>query len=65
MLEKFEIGKRYIFKKELHAKVLGERQEVCGWVDKVDGKEVIVKDEYFAVAGKREYNIIPMWCEEV
>lgn len=65
MLEKFEIGKEYVFRKELYLTFKQENDEIYAWVDKINGKKVNVKDAYFGVAGKREYNIIPAWCEEV
>lgn len=65
MLERFEMDKEYVFRKELYVKTKKDWEEIYGWVDKIDGEKVNVKDAYFGVAGKREYNIIPAWCEEV
>lgn len=70
-LEKFEVGKRYRFNKELfieHCKQDGDSEEniqfhLDAWADEIDNKFVNVIDENIGEVGW--YNVTPRWCEEV
>ena len=60
MAEKFEKGKRYIFRKKLFIEVEKDDYEACkSWVDECDGQEV---ESGWRIGG---YMIAPEWCEEV
>ena len=62
MAEKFEEGKKYIFRKKLFIEAeqgTSIEYEACkDWVDKLDGQEV----ESYRCDG---YGVAPEWCEEV
>ena len=61
-LEKFEEGKIYVFRKELHDK----RCPFCKgntWTEKCDGKIVDVRGEIEGGVGT--YTVVPSWCEEI
>lgn len=62
---KFEVGKRYVFSKELHRKIFGD--DGANWVKLCDGKEVEVEDDKDGVIRikGREYLVSPRWCKEV
>ena len=58
-MQKFDQGKRYIFRKKLFIEVEKDDYETCkSWVDECDGQEV----ESHRCIG---YMVAPEWCEEV
>lgn len=61
-LEKFEKGKIYVFRKELHDKYLPERANST-WTKDTDGKIVNFTRTYIGEIGS--YSIVPEWCEEI
>ncbi len=70
MLEKFEMGKRYVFSKELHKKscerVGIDYDTVLEWKDEIDGKEVTVRtsENGFTNGFIGGYIVDPRWCIE-
>lgn len=72
LLEAFESGKRYVFRKELCKKSF-ETERPFGrtcfdfitemWATELDGKEVEVK--HTTLASNAGYGIAPQWCEEL
>jgi hypothetical protein len=64
-IEKFEIGKRYVFRKALTDQKLRVEGD---WADEIDGKEVTIGGPYYGFMLNRfgsYYAIAPWWCEEI
>lgn len=62
VLEQFEKGKIYVFRKEIFAK-RHPHDKWCSWVENCDGKVVDVKSRFDGWID--EYTINPRWCEEI
>lgn len=61
LLDKFEVGKRYRFNKELFKLTFGD--SVSGWEDDIHLHEVTILSDTDGYAGS--YIISPEWCEEI
>lgn len=59
MLERFEVGKKYVFDKKLCQKT-GRPNH---WADEIDGVEFVAKFEKGGIIGL--YVVDPSWCREV
>ena len=60
-LEKFEVGKRYRFNKEVFKSISGD--SVSGWEHDIHLQEVIITGDSDGYVGN--YLISPEWCEEI
>jgi hypothetical protein len=64
-IKKFEIGKRYVFRKALTDQKWHVKSD---WANEVDGKEVTIDGPYHGLIPNRfggYYIIAARWCEEI